>query len=66
MVILHDFAIAGDGFFMVEGQYNGVQGEFYTRAGQFQLDRDGFVVTDSGLKLQAYPFDANEVRSSTR
>ena len=37
---------------MVEGQYNGAQGEFYTRAGQFQLDRDGFVVTDSGLKLR--------------
>ncbi|MEE2904097.1 MAG: flagellar hook protein FlgE [Myxococcota bacterium] len=61
-----DFALAGDGFFMVEGQFNGAQGEFYTRAGQFQLDRDGFVVTDSGLKLQAYPFDANEVRSSLR
>ena len=61
-----DFAMAGDGFFMVEGKFNGAQGEFYTRAGQFRLDKDGFVVNDGGLKLQAYPFDANEVRSSLR
>lgn len=61
-----DFAMAGDGFFMVESKFNGAQDEFYTRAGQFRLDRDGYVVNDGGLKLQAYPFDANEVRSSLR
>jgi len=61
-----DFAMAGDGFFMVEGKFNGAKGEFFTRAGQFRLDKDGYVVNDGGLKLQAYPFDANEVRSSLR
>lgn len=61
-----DFAIAGDGFFVVDGKVNGAQGEFYTRAGQFGLDKNGFVVNDSGLRLQAFAYDANGVRSGQR
>ena len=45
-----DLAIAGDGFFKVN---DGV-GDYYTRAGQFYIDKDGFVVNAQGLNLQGY------------
>jgi len=49
-----DFAIDGDGFFMVkEGN-----AQYYTRAGQFSLDKDGYVVNPDGLILQGYLADA--------
>lgn len=45
-----DLAIAGEGFFIV------AKGEqlFYTRAGNFELDRDGNLVDPNGLKLQGW------------
>ncbi len=46
-----DLAINGNGFFEVS---NGNQ-TLYTRNGQFQASRDGFIVTDTGLKLIGYP-----------
>jgi flagellar hook protein FlgE len=49
-----DLAISGEGFFAVAGTVAGRQGTFYTRAGQFQLDNEGFMVTQSGLRLQGY------------
>lgn len=49
-----DLAIAGEGFFIVEGNHDGVDGRFYTRAGQFQIDKDGYLTTDDGLKVQGY------------
>lgn len=46
-----DMAISGDGFFMVS---NGDR-TFYTRAGNFALDRDGTLVSPSnGLKVQGW------------
>ncbi len=53
-----DLALSGEGFFVVNGTASGVSGNFYTRAGQFQLDKDGFVVNNDGLKLQGYSADA--------
>ena len=47
-------AINGNGFFRLSD--GGVA--TYSRAGAFQLDRDGFIVNSSGLKLQGYPTDA--------
>jgi len=43
-----DWAIEGRGFFKVvmNGQ------EYYTRAGNFKLDRDGYIVTPDGARLQ--------------
>lgn len=43
-----DFAIAGNGFFVVR------QGDttYYTRAGRFSRDADGYVVTADGARLQ--------------
>jgi flagellar hook protein FlgE len=47
-----DVAIDGEGFFMVN---NGATA--YTRAGNFQLDQNGNVVTPSGAILQGYLAD---------
>lgn len=46
-----DLAIEGDGFFIVR-QINGPT--YYTRAGQFRLDKEGYVVDPNGFRLQAY------------
>ncbi len=50
-----DVAIDGEGFFMVNN--NGATN--YTRAGNFQLDQGGNVVTPSGAALQGYLADAS-------
>jgi flagellar hook protein FlgE len=45
-----DLAVSGQGFFILsEGG-----GLSYTRAGAFQLDRDGYVVNAQGRRLQVY------------
>ena len=49
-----DLAIAGNGFFMVKDQAGGADQTMYTRAGQFLLDQQGFLVTPSGMRLQGY------------
>jgi len=49
-----DVAINGDGFFQVKDQ--GVVE--YTRAGAFKIDKDGFVSTVSGARVQGYQVDA--------
>ncbi|PID37865.1 MAG: flagellar biosynthesis protein FlgE [Proteobacteria bacterium] len=52
-----DLAISGDGFFQVNGNSDGLSGAFFTRAGQFKVDKDGFLVTQNGLNLQGYNAD---------
>lgn len=48
-----DVAIDGDGFFMV----NDADGaSYYTRAGAFHLNSDGYLVDTNGYKLQGYNF----------
>src|SRR5687768_9404125 len=42
-----DLALNGDGFFVVKGAVEGVSGNFFTRAGQFTLDKSGFLVNPS-------------------
>jgi len=42
-----DLAIEGDGFFRLT---NGTM-DFYTRAGNFHLDADGYLVTNNGLRV---------------
>jgi flagellar hook protein FlgE len=49
-----DLALSGDGFFVVKGAVDGVQGDFYTRAGQTSLRADGTLVNADGLALQGY------------
>jgi len=36
---------------------NGVQGDFYTRAGQFNVDSDGYLVNPNNLRVQGYGVD---------
>lgn len=50
-----DLAISGQGFFMLSD--NGALG--FSRAGAFQVDRDGFVVNAKQQRLQVYPPLAN-------
>lgn len=52
-----DMAIQGDGFFVVDGNHQGVDGQFFTRAGQFNLDSDGYLVDPNGLRVQGYSAD---------
>jgi flagellar hook protein FlgE len=49
-----DLSIDGDGFFMVND--NG--GKYYTRAGQFSIDKNGNIVNPDNLTLQGYLADA--------
>ncbi|HEY2407718.1 MAG TPA: flagellar hook protein FlgE [Polyangiaceae bacterium] len=49
-----DLALNGDGFFVVKGTVDGIQNNFYTRAGQFNLDKDGVLVNPQGLQVQGY------------
>ena len=57
-----DLAIGGNGFFVVK-RTNGLQA--YSRNGQFQMDKDGFVVTPLGEKLMGYQTIAGGVASYT-
>ena len=45
-----DLAISGNGFFLLSDD----GASLYTRAGNFQVDRDGFIVTNEGHRLQAF------------
>ncbi len=49
-----DLALHGPGTFVVRGQHAGQEGTFYTRAGQFTLNSDGFLVTLEGLRVQGF------------
>ena len=49
-----DMAIQGEGMFVVKGNFSGATGTYYTRAGQFSLDKDGFLVNQQGLRIQGY------------
>ncbi|HEX5353529.1 MAG TPA: flagellar hook protein FlgE [Rhodanobacteraceae bacterium] len=46
-----DLAISGNGFFTTKG----TNGLAYTRAGDFQQDSSGYVVTPEGNRLQVFP-----------
>ena len=46
-----DMAISGNGFFAVR---NGGEGIYYTRNGEFMMDKEGYVVTPTGMRLQGY------------
>jgi flagellar hook protein FlgE len=49
-----DLAIEGNGFFIVADN----TGTYYSRAGQFIMDKDGYLVNPSGYKLQGYAVDS--------
>ncbi len=45
-----DVAISGNGFFRLSGE----AGNTYTRSGQFRMDKDGFLVTNTGENVTGY------------
>ena len=47
-----DMAISGNGFFMVQDPLSGTQ--YATRAGDFQLDSNGYLVTPGGMQVVGY------------
>jgi flagellar hook protein FlgE len=49
-----DLALNGDGFFVVKGTVSGVTGNFFTRAGQFVINNEGYLTDQGGLQLQGY------------
>lgn len=53
-----DLMIDGEGFFVVSDDAN-FENRFYTRAGNFDLDRAGNLVTADGFKVLGYKFDGN-------
>ena len=60
-----DLAISGEGFFTVAGTVNGVDGQFYSRAGAFHIDSDGKLANPDGLLLQGYQADDTGAITST-
>lgn len=46
-----DVAIQGRGFFVLS---NADGGRLYTRAGNFHLDKDGYLITEAGLNVQGF------------
>jgi flagellar hook protein FlgE len=55
-----DMAINGPGFFIMHG----TNGTGYTRNGQFQVDKSGYIVSSTGENLQGWPATAGIVANS--
>ena len=51
-----DVSINGKGFFIVEDALTNEQ--FYTRAGHFTIDNQGYLVNNKGYRVQGYNYDA--------
>lgn len=51
-----DLGINGKGFFIVQ-EDNGTN--YYTRAGNFTFDKEGYLINPDGLRLQGYQLDTN-------
>lgn len=56
-----DMAVDGDGFFIVSDG----SARYYTRAGQFSIDKNGNIVNPDGLVLQGYLADASGTITGT-
>ena len=50
-----DLAVDGEGLFIVKDP----SGVAYTRAGQFTLDKQGYIVNSNGMRLQGYLFSTS-------
>ncbi|WP_300156436.1 flagellar hook protein FlgE [Solidesulfovibrio sp.] len=70
-----DMAISGNGFFMVKQKSQvGSNGKmlntgntttYYTRAGDFSFDEDGYLTSTTGLAVQGWKVDQDKVDSAT-
>jgi len=53
-----DCAIEGNGLFVVKGSHGGEEGTFFTRNGQFTIDKSGYLVNLEGLRVQGLQADS--------
>jgi flagellar hook protein FlgE len=59
-----DLAISGEGFFAMAPEVD--SGEvIYSRAGEFGVNKDGYIVSNEGWYLRAFPVDSNGQISAT-
>ncbi len=58
-----DVGISGNGMFVVSGNHQGRDAQFYTRDGRFKLDAGGTMVDMHGMRVQGYTV-TNGVRST--
>ncbi len=58
-----DMAIDGAGFFVLRNASDGSIS--YSRAGQFNINKDGFLVNADGLRVRGFQTDANNVVTSS-
>jgi flagellar hook protein FlgE len=56
-----DMAIAGSGFFTVRDRFN--QATYYTRAGNFRFDNNGFLVDPHNYAVQGWQVDTASLRA---
>ena len=54
-----DVAIQGNGLFVLKGNHGGEDGTFYTRNGQFTIDKNGYLTNLEGLRVQGLQADAS-------
>jgi flagellar hook protein FlgE len=59
-----DLAVSGQGFFVLEPSQNN-ENQIFTRAGEFGVDNNGFVVNNSGARLQAFPTNSDGTVTAT-
>jgi flagellar hook protein FlgE len=53
-----DVAIQGNGMLVVKGNEGGVDGTFYTRNGQLTIDKNGYLTSLDGLRVQGLQADS--------
>ena len=59
-----DLAISGDGFFVTSNKAAGLTAgdpRYFTRAGSFTVDQNGYMKNSAGLFLQGWPADTNGI-----
>jgi flagellar hook protein FlgE len=47
-----DVAVQGNGLFVLNGNYGGDEGTFYSRNGEFTIDNQGYLTSLDGLRVQ--------------
>lgn len=58
-------ALNSNGFFVVEPALGGVAGDYFTRRGDFEQDREGFLTNGAGFRLKGYPMEDGAIVGST-
>ncbi len=59
-----DLAVSGQGFFVLQPAQNN-NNQIFTRAGEFGVDSNGFVVNSAGARLQAFPTNSDGTVTAT-